>query len=1707
MDESNSAFQSQVMKRIYEESPEGILVVDEKNIIISHNHQFVEIWQIQQTLKNLGSDSFVGFHNSTILSTILDKLKDKHSFLARIKELYENPQLQDVCEIELLDGRTLERNSSIISDNNGRYIGRVWFLRDITYRKHIEAELRSNQERLELAINSEQIGIWELNLQTKELIWDDTMLALYRINRSDFSSTYDAWLTRLHPEDRPHQENALQTVINQTNECHLAFRAITPDGEITNIKGHAKVVKDANGNPVSVIGTQWNNNAYVNAQQELQLAYSAINFSNSAYFWIDPTGDIFAANEFACASLGYSREELIGKPCWFIDPSLNQEAWFNIWNALKQQKKIQHESTLLDRSGNLIPVEIICNHSCIGDKEYCFSFAIDITDRKQNEEALKIESDKNATLLRNASDGIHILDYDGNLLEASDSFCKMLGYTRTEIIGMNVNQWDAALSTPEELLSQVRQQITSHLRSQFETRHRRKDGTIFDVEVSGYAVELNNNRVLFNSSRDITERKQTEKILKEREYYQRALLDGFPFMVWLKDEKSRFLAVNQAFADACNLSCPSELEGKTDFDYWSQDLASAYQEDDRAVLRSGNSKNIEELIEINGERIWFETYKSPIKINDKIIGTVGSARNITERKLNELALKKESEKNATLLHNASDGIHIIDTNGYLLEASHSFCKNLGYSYQEMIGMHVAQWNDSFIGQDASEVLRRDFARQESIQIETVHKHRNGSLIDVEINIVPMLLEEKKLLFCSSRNITERKLAEKAIEFAAKEKQLLLDSTGEGIFGLDIIGRCTFVNKAATQLLGYQLSELLGQEILKIIQHSHSDGSFYAPSQSEIYQTLKSGSATQSENEVFWHKNDSCFPVEFSAHPIIDADINYGAVIVFTDISKRKQTEKALTDSHNLLQTIINSVPLRVFWKDKQFRYLGCNPLFALDSGMNSPEDLVGKDDFQMGWKDQAELYRMDDRLVMESGIPKIAFDEPQTTPDGDQIWLRTSKVPLFNDAKQTIGILGIYEDITQHKLMEQALKESELIMQAILDNSPFFVWLKDTEGRYLKINRAFADLITLQDPKQIVGKTDFDLWPKKLAEQYQADDEIVLLTQRRKHIESEALFDGHQSYWIETYKTPVIDSENNILGTVGFSHDITERKKSELELRIAATAFESQEGMMVCDADNNILRVNNAFTKITGYCLDDVVGKNPSILKSDRQDEQYYIALWNQIKTNGSWEGDIWNKRKNGEVYPVHLIITAIKDNTDTITHYVATITDITQSKAATAEIERLAFYDSLTGLPNRRLLIDRLQQALAASGRNNQNGALLFIDLDNFKNLNDALGHDIGDLLLQQVATRLSSCVRGSDTVARLGGDEFVVLLEYLGEQTLEAATQVEAIGKKILYAINQPYQLVNQAHITSASIGVTLFDQRHASLEDLLKHADIAMYQSKKAGRNTLRFFDPQMQANLNTRLTLETDLRFALSEHQFQLYYQPQVSHIGHFIGAEALIRWHHPKRGIVSPIEFISVAEEANLILLLGDWIIETACQQLKNWGKNIQTRQLQLAVNVSARQFRQSNFTIKIAQILESTGINPENLKLELTESLFLDDIDDTIATMISLRELGVQFSMDDFGTGYSSLSNLKKLPIQQLKIDQSFVRDITTDSDDAIIVQTIIAMAKNLQIEVIAEGVETEAQRSFLEQHDCLLYQGFLYSEPLPIEQFESLLQLDPFNS
>ncbi len=694
------------------------------------------------------------------------------------------------------------------------------------------------------------------------------------------------------------------------------------------------------------------------------------------------------------------------------------------------------------------------------------------------------------------------------------------------------------------------------------------------------------------------------------------------------------------------------------------------------------------------------------------------------------------------------------------------------------------------------------------------------------------------------------------------------------------------------------------------------------------------------------------------------------------------------------------------------------------------------------------------------------------------------------------------ESLRQATLMdlknsERHLRESEERFRTLIERSPEAT-LVHRLGTILYANPAAVNLFGAATAQQLMSKTTPELiHPDSRDAQAQRMKRIAEGASTLDMVELKFVRFDARVIEVKIQGISIIfDGAPAILVTM---LDITGQKEAEEALRIAATAFDSQQGMTITDAQRVILRVNKAFTAITGYSAEEAVGQTPRILKSGRHDSAFYAAMTNSLETEGVWQGEIWNRRKNGEVYPEWLTLSAVKDQTGRATHYVASFNDVSERVHAQAQINTLAFYDPLTQLPNRRLLLDRLEQTLHVSTRHARKNALLFVDLDNFKTLNDTQGHFQGDALLVQVAQRLKTCIREGDTVARLGSDEFVVMLEDLSENSVEAATQAEAVADKVLGAFVADFMLDGGAYHGTPSIGITLFGGKALEGSDQpLKRAELAMFQAKSAGRNTLRFFDTQMQAEVSALAALEADLRDALVKRQFLLHYQPQVVGAGRITGVEALVRWQHPQRGMVSPAEFIPLAEANGLVLPIGQWVLETACAQLAAWEKQPKLAQLTVAVNVSARQFKQSNFVDSVLTTLAATRANPKRLKLELTESMLVDDVESIIAKMGTLRAHGVNFSLDDFGTGYSSLAYLKRLPLDQLKIDQGFVRNIVTDPNDAAIAKMVVVLAESLGLSVIAEGVELQAQADFLAHLGCHAYQGYWFSRPLPLAALEA---------
>jgi len=675
------------------------------------------------------------------------------------------------------------------------------------------------------------------------------------------------------------------------------------------------------------------------------------------------------------------------------------------------------------------------------------------------------------------------------------------------------------------------------------------------------------------------------------------------------------------------------------------------------------------------------------------------------------------------------------------------------------------------------------------------------------------------------------------------------------------------------------------------------------------------------------------------------------------------------------------------------------------------------------------------------------------------------------------------------------LQDSEYQFRKLVQTQSAIVWRYDLKAECFSFVSDEAENLLGYSNEQWFEQ---DFWVNHIHEDDRQQAYAYTLSaaqkQQKYEFEYRMITKSNQVVWVKDIVN-VVSKNGEANELVGVMIDISLEHEAEEQMRLAATTFETLEGITITDANAIVLKVNHAFTEITGFSEEESVGQHMSFLKSGRQSNAFYQTMWKQLIKTGKFEGEMWNRKKNGEFFPEWITITAVKDDHAVVTHYVGVFSDITAKKASEDEIRSLAFYDPLTKLPNRRLLVDRIQQEILEAKRNQYYGAVIFLDLDRFKILNDSLGHHVGDELLIQVANRLKSVLREGDTASRLGGDEFVVLLPFQEQTANSAADKALNVAEKIRVLLNEAYPLQNSEHTFSSSLGIAIFPADSDNAANILQQADTAMYLSKERGKNCISFYHASMQETADKRLVLENELRIAINKQQLVLFYQPQVNESGLIISAEALIRWQHPEKGLISPADFIPIAEETSLILLIGNWVLDEACRQIKEWQLSDLSLKY-IAINVSSRQFKQPDFIHLVSTAIDKHGISAECLTLELTESIVADDIKDTAQKMSALKALGIKISIDDFGTGYSSLSYLTQLPLDDLKIDQSFVRSINVTPEGEAIVETIINMANSLGLNVIAEGVETEEQAKFLQQKGCKTYQGYYYGRPKAVSEF-----------
>ncbi|NOQ13180.1 MAG: PAS domain S-box protein [Methyloprofundus sp.] len=1068
------------------------------------------------------------------------------------------------------------------------------------------------------------------------------------------------------------------------------------------------------------------------------------------------------------------------------------------------------------------------------------------------------------------------------------------------------------------------------------------------------------------------------------------------------------------------------------------------------------------------------------------------------------SLRASEERYRTLLESSSDWIWEIDKNTVYTYCSPQCLDMLGYQPEEMLGKTPLDLMPAEEALRIGKILQNIMDEKHSFShLENINLHKEGHQLILETSGVPFFDKQGDLLGFRGidRDITSRKAAEAGLRRQAQ----VIDQIHDSVIVTDMQGIVNSWNTGAERLFGINKPDAIGRHINFIYpeeEHAFLQNQLMIPLLATGFHEARV--RMLSSNCVIFHAHVSLSLLYDEQHK------PEGIIGYFIDISSQVKAGQALRISEKNLETTLNSIGEAVIVTDTEQRITRMNPVaeqlteWPLVEALGQPVSHIFKlCDSQTGEKIACPV----SKVVSDKKIIQLAHGSILITRSGSQLHIADSAAPILDETNHFMGVVLVFNDVTRQYQTLQALYQSNLQFSAFVSAMPDIVFILDEQGQYLNIYGTKQHLL-YQQASSVLHKYVTDILPPPQAEQILNTIQATLDSNKTQLVEYELVLAPGKRYF-EGRVAPMLNRTDGSRQVLWVARDITEKKRALQALQASEQRFREifdkvpNIAVQGYNCHREVTYWNQASENIYGYTQQEVIGQKLEDLIIPADVKEQVITATDSFFYQDLHipAGELLLQRKDGSsitVFSSHIKLGKAPEQAEMFCIDI----DLTEAKKASEAIQQLAFFDSLTHLPNRRLFLDRLSQEQKISKRHSSYMALLFLDIDHFKTLNDSLGHSVGDLLLVEVGRRMQNAVREEDTVARLGGDEFVVLLTELSSDQFVAAKQVHHIAEKIMAEFALPINIHRYEHIVTASIGITLFRGAEDSADTLLKQADTAMYRAKKAGRNTFHFFHPSMQVAADVRLALEKDLHQALRHHELELYYQPQFDNYGNITGAEALLRWQHPTRGMVLPSEFIAVAEEAGLIIAMGEWIISTACKQLQQWEKQGLPTGFHLAINVSPKQFRVQTFVPHLQREINQCAIKPEHLTLELTEGIVIDNIQQTIIKMKALKSTGVKFSIDDFGTGYSSLVYLKQLPLNQLKIDQAFIRDIETAPNDAIIVEAIITMAKLLGLSVIAEGVETLKQLAFLQSQGCQNYQGYYFCKPLPEKEFSAKLKM-----
>ncbi|MCL6473037.1 MAG: PAS domain S-box protein [Firmicutes bacterium] len=1104
--------------------------------------------------------------------------------------------------------------------------------------------------------------------------------------------------------------------------------------------------------------------------------------------------------------------------------------------------------------------------------------------------------------------------------------------------------------------------------------------------------------------------------------------------------------------------------------------------DDRPILEAEFNSPSADLLVLrwtrkDGNIVWAEHQNVPIFDEEgNLIAIEGIARNITDRKVSEDLLRESQERYRCLVELSPDAI-IVHSGGSILYANDACIRLFGADSLDQI---LSKSIMDFVHPDYHEVVKgrvRELLQGKAVStIEEKLIRLDGEIIDAEVSSAPVIHEGKPAVQVVVRDITDRKHAEEKLRLFSK----VVEEAPDGVQITDLNGNIIYSNKAITEIFGYYPEECKGMNVAELNADPEFPDRVIRPSLKKV--------GSWSGEVMLKHKEGCVFPVLLSASIVRDKKGNPTAMVgIVKDITEWKRAERELEFKSLLLDSATDSV----FVHDQDGNFIYVNEVAYKSRGYTREEI------FKMSLQDivapeYRETIKQHIELIKTTG--DAIFETVHLKKDGSLMQVEVHARSLEYEGRMTS--VSVVRDITWRKKTIEALERERNFNSTVLNTIGALVVVLDHEGRILMFNRACEET-TGYKFEEVRGKYVFDVFI--LPEEREAVKRVF------SDLKAGMFPNSFENYWrtkdggrrlISWSNTCLVNANGDVEWVIPTGIDVTERKRADVELRKLSQAVEQSPNMVIiADTEGKIEYVNPRFCDTTGFRPEEVLGRNIRELKPADKVSEEHARLLNMVLAGGEWEGEFAGRRSNGEEYWESASLTPIKNEDGEITHILAILQDVTERKHAEERINHIAYYDSLTELPNRALFNDRLSIALNHAHHHKGILALLYLDLDSFKTINDTLGHDVGDGILKEVAKRLKKCISEDSTIARFGGDEFVILLPQVNSAEDAAKT-----AQEIFEVMKPPFVSEERELYITTSIGISLYPYDGKDTQTLLRNAEVALYRAKEQSRNKYQLYTASMNAKAFERLALENDMRKALQKGEFTVYYQPVIDiNTGRLVSMEALIRWQHPSLGLVSPADFIPIAEETGFILQIDEWVLRKACEQAKVWQDEGHLP-VCISVNLSAKQFQQQNLVDIVEQVLTETGLDSHYLELEITESAIMQDIEEAIAMMKRLKERNIRIAIDDFGTGYSSLSYLKQFPIDRLKIDRIFMHKLISDTADTAIVSAITMMARSLGLRSVAEGVETAEQLEALRSLGCDEMQGFLFSPPLPKDKISDLL-------